>query len=160
MADRVTPERRSYIMSRVGQKHTGPEMALRRALHRLGYRYRLHRRDLPGSPDIVFPSRRKAVFVHGCFWHGHDCPMFKLPVTRQEFWMAKISSNRTRDARATAALLELGWRVANVWECTLRGPGRLTGDEAITRCQTFLLSEKITLLDISGTAKTDEEKQQ
>lgn len=74
--------------------------------------------------------------------------------------MAKISSNRTRDARATAALLELGWRVANVWECTLRGPGRLTGDEAITRCQTFLLSEKITLLDISGTAKTDEEKQQ
>ncbi len=133
MADRVTPERRSYIMSRVGQKHTGPEMALRRALHCLGYRYRLHRRDLPGSPDIVFPSRRKAVFVHGCFWHGHDCRWGRLPKSRPEYWFPKIEANRARDKRALTRLCQDGWKAMVVWQCELRDL-----DGAVSRVEAFL----------------------
>lgn len=158
MADVLTPEQRQLNMSRIRGRDTKPEMLIRRGLHARGFRYRLQDRKLPGRPDLVFPRYHAVVFVHGCFWHGHDCPMFKLPATRQEFWITKIASNRARDARATAALLELGWRIANVWECSLRGPRRLPGDEAITRCETFLLSEKITLFDISGATKTDEER--
>lgn len=159
MADALTPEQRQLNMSRIRGRDTKPEMLIRRGLHARGFRYRLQDRQLPGRPDLVFPRYHAVILVHGCFWHGHDCPMFKLPVTRQEFWMIKIASNRIRDARATTALLELGWRVAIVRECSLRGPNRLTGDEVITRCQTFLLSEKITLLDISGAIKLDEETQ-
>ena len=120
MADHVTAERRSYIMSRVGQKDTKPELALRRALHRLGYRFRLHRRDLPGSPDIVFPSRRKVVFVHGCFWHGHGCRWGRLPKSRPEYWKPKIETNRERDKEALSALRDAGWEPKVVWQCELR----------------------------------------
>lgn len=150
MADVLTPEQRQLNMSRIRGRDTKPEMLIRRGLHAQGFRFRLHDRKLPGRPDLVFPRYHAVIFVHGCFWHGHNCPMFKLPVTRQEFWMTKISSNRARDAKATAALLELGWRVANVWECSLKGLGKLAGDQALARCQTFLLSEDIKLLDISG----------
>jgi DNA mismatch endonuclease, patch repair protein len=135
MSDRVTPERRSFIMSRVGQKNTAPEMALRRALHRLGYRFRLHRRDLPGSPDIVFPSRRKVVFVHGCFWHGHDCRWGRLPKSRQEYWLPKIETNRERDKRALTELRDAGWEPLVVWQCELRD---LEG--AVDRVEAFLRS--------------------
>jgi DNA mismatch endonuclease (patch repair protein) len=160
MADVLTQKQRQLNMSRIRGRDAKPEMLVHRGLHARGFRYRLQDRKLPGRPDLVFTRYNAMVFVHGCFWHGHDCPMFKLPVTRQELWMTKIASNRARDARATAALLELGWRIANVWECSLRGPGSFTSDEVLTRCQTFLLSEKITLLDISGAKRADEEKQQ
>lgn len=120
MTDHVTPERRSFIMSQVGQKNTKPELVLRRALHALGYRYRLHRRDLPGKPDIVFPSRRKAIFVHGCFWHGHGCKWGKLPKSRLDYWVDKIETNRERDKKAMRDLEAEGWEAIVVWQCELR----------------------------------------
>src|SRR5262245_13588963 len=104
MNDVHTPEVRSYNMSRVRGRDTRPEMLIRRGLHARGYRFRLHARELPGRPDLIFPARRAVLFVHGCFWHGHSCPMFRLPLSRQEFWAAKIEANRVRDARAVEAL--------------------------------------------------------
>ncbi|WP_338475696.1 very short patch repair endonuclease [Pseudomonas khavaziana] len=159
MVDVLTPEQRHLNMSRIRGRDTKPEMLIRHGLHARGFRYRLQDRKLPGRPDLVFPRYHAVVFINGCFWHGHGCPMFKLPVTRQEFWATKIASNRARDERATTALLELGWRVANVWECSIRGPAKLTCDEVITRCQTFLLSKELTLIDISGAARAHEENQ-
>jgi DNA mismatch endonuclease (patch repair protein) len=131
--DHVTPERRSFIMSKVGQKDTKPELLLRRALHRLGYRYRLHRRDLPGSPDIVFPGRRKVVFMHGCFWHGHGCKWGRLPKSRQEFWKSKIETNRERDRKTLIDLSAAGWEAYVVWQCELRDI-----DAAVARVEEFL----------------------
>ncbi|WP_082503791.1 very short patch repair endonuclease [Methylobacterium sp. Leaf117] len=124
MADRLTPEQRRLNMSRVRAKDTGPEMAVRRLLHHAGYRYRLHSRELPGRPDLVLPRYRTVVFVHGCFWHGHGCSLFKVPTTRTEFWTAKIDANKRRDEAAVVALATAGWRSLWVWECALRGRGR------------------------------------
>lgn len=135
LPDPLTPEQRRLNMSRVRGKDTKPEMILRRGLHAQGLRYRLHARDLPGHPDLVFRSRRVVVFVHGCFWHGHNCALFKLPSTNSEFWEKKIQRNVQRDAETVSALLELGWRVVTVWECALRGPGRLTSDMLLHRVQ-------------------------
>jgi DNA mismatch endonuclease (patch repair protein) len=105
-------------MARVGQKNTLPEVRVRKILHGLGYRYRIHRRDLPGSPDIVFPTRRKAIFVHGCFWHRHtDCSKATSPKTRVEFWREKFAKNVERDKRKERELRELGWDVETIWEC-------------------------------------------
>lgn len=118
--DRLSHEKRSALMSRVRTKGTEPELVVRSALHRLGYRYRLHRKDLPGKPDLVFPSRHKAIFVHGCFWHGHDCPRGKLPQTNTEFWKTKIDKNKARDERVVETLQSLGWEVFVVWECEIR----------------------------------------
>lgn len=157
MADVLTPDQRQLNMSRIRGRDTKPEMFVRRGLHACGFRYRLQDRQLPGRPDLVFPRYHAVIFVHGCFWHGHDCPMFKLPTTRREFWDAKIASNRSRDERTTTALLESGWRVATVWECSLRGSGRLPKDEVLRRCQAFLLSEEVTEIDISGAARAHEE---
>lgn len=120
MADRVTAETRSKIMAAVKQRDTGPEMALRRALHALGYRYRTNVRALPGSPDLVFPARKKAIYVHGCFWHGHACPRGKRPESRRDYWIPKITGNRRRDRRNAAELRSLGWEALVVWECELR----------------------------------------
>lgn len=121
MADTVTPEARSRIMARVKSKGMKPEMQVRRLLHGLGYRYRLHRADLPGRPDLVFPSRCKVVFVNGCFWHRHDgCPRVRIPATNREYWIAKLDRNHARDARNVVALVEQGWAVLTVWECQLR----------------------------------------
>lgn len=119
--DRLSHEQRSALMARVKTKGTKPELVVRSALHRLGYRYRLHRKDLPGKPDLVFPSRHKAIFVHGCFWHGHDCPRGKLPQTNEEFWKTKIDKNKARDERVIETLRSLGWEVLVVWECEIRG---------------------------------------
>lgn len=116
--DRAT---RSRIMAQVGQKNTGPEMKLRRALHKIGLRYRLHDRNLPGSPDIVFPRFGAVLFVHGCFWHRHGCKATTTPATNAEFWRDKFEENMARDRRNVEALLNLGWRVAVVWECSLKG---------------------------------------
>lgn len=109
---------RRRTMQAVKGKDTGLEWKVRRLLHRAGYRYRLHRKDLPGKPDIVFPSRRKAVFVNGCFWHGHDCPRgARKPKTNTDYWLPKIERNRERDREAWAALESTGWRVLVIWEC-------------------------------------------
>lgn len=144
-----SPEVRSHNMSRIRGRDTKPEMLIRRGLHRLGLRYQLHRRDLPGRPDLVFPSRRCVIFVHGCFWHGHDCPMFRLPVTRTEFWRQKIEANRSRDERAAGALASGGWRRLAVWECALRGPARLGEGELLDTCVRFVRAAAPSL-EIAG----------
>lgn len=120
--DTRTPEQRRRIMQSVKSRNTGPEMALRKLLFAKGYRYRLHRRDLPGSPDIVFPSRRALIFVHGCFWHGHNCSKGKLPKSKREYWKAKIDANRERDARVRSELRSLRWKAHDVWQCELKTP--------------------------------------
>jgi DNA mismatch endonuclease (patch repair protein) len=120
--DTLTPLERSARMALVRSRDTKPEMRVRRLVHSLGYRYRLHRRDLPGTPDLVFPARRKAIFVHGCFWHRHDCAMGdRLPKSRVRFWSAKIAENIQRDRRNLTKLRRLGWKALIVWECQTRG---------------------------------------
>lgn len=121
VADIVTLEKRSQMMSGIRGRDTGPEVRVRRLLHGRGYRFRLHRRDLPGSPDLVLPKHRVVVFVHGCFWHFHaGCRLAKVPGSRSDFWRTKLLGNRARDAVAVDALLADGWRVLVVWECWLR----------------------------------------
>ena len=120
MADVVDPATRSRMMSGIRAKDTKPEMLVRRALHKAGFRYRLHDKKLPGKPDIVLPKYRTVVFVHGCFWHGHCCKHFKWPKTRVEYWRTKIEGNVARDAKAVSSLQEQGWRVLTVWECEIR----------------------------------------
>jgi DNA mismatch endonuclease (patch repair protein) len=137
-SDVHTPEVRSYNMSRVRGQDTRPELVIRRGLHARGYRFRLHDKGLAGRPDLVFSKRRAVVFVHGCFWHGHDCPLFRMPATRTDFWAAKIASNRSRDARVQTALVDTGWRVLTVWECSLRGVDRWPQDQILDFCETFL----------------------
>jgi DNA mismatch endonuclease (patch repair protein) len=119
--DKLDPERRSRNMARVQGKNTGPEMRVRRIAHRMGLRFRLHRDDLPGKPDLVFPRHRVVVFVHGCFWHRHtDCSRASMPATRQEFWEAKFDENVARDTKQQNALAVLGWTVLVLWECELK----------------------------------------
>jgi DNA mismatch endonuclease (patch repair protein) len=119
-------ETRSRIMRAVKGRDTGPEMIVRRLVHSLGYRYRLHRADLPGKPDLAFPSRRKAIFVHGCFWHGHSCARgARVPKTNTIYWSAKIGRNRCRDANSQRQLRALGWEPLVVWECETRDAGPL-----------------------------------
>nr|WP_280938712.1 very short patch repair endonuclease [Mesorhizobium sp. LSJC264A00] len=123
----MSPQR-SAIMRAVKHRDTKPEMAVRRALHRLGLRFRLQRRDLPGRPDIVLPGRRLAIFVHGCFWHRHpDCRRATTPKTRIDFWSAKLEANAARDERVERELVAAGWKVLIVWECQTKKPEDLTG---------------------------------
>jgi DNA mismatch endonuclease (patch repair protein) len=131
LPDPLTPEQRRLCMSRIRATDTRPEMIIRRGLHALGLRYRLHDRDLPGTPDLVFPGARAVIFVHGCFWHGHHCPLFRLPATRTGFWAAKIDRNRVRDAEAQAALRTASWHTLTIWECALRGRARLPQEELL-----------------------------
>lgn len=120
MADVVSKEVRSRMMSGIRGKDTKPEVALRRALHARGFRFRLHRKDLPGRPDIVLAKHQAVIQVQGCFWHGHDCRFFRYPATNPEFWAEKIAQNRARDIRTNDALKASGWRVITVWECAMR----------------------------------------
>ncbi|WP_342585806.1 very short patch repair endonuclease [Xaviernesmea rhizosphaerae] len=114
-------EHRSWTMSQVKSKDTTPEIVVRRLLHSMGYRYRLHGAQLPGKPDLVFSGRKKVLFVHGCFWHGHDCKRgARIPATRQEYWLAKVARNRERDVRNVSSLVQAGWSVMTVWECELK----------------------------------------
>ena len=124
MVDIVAPSVRSRMMSGIRSKDTRHEVEVRKGLHAAGLRYRLHRRDLPGTPDITFPRYRAVVFVHGCFWHGHDCHLFKWPSSNSDKWKRKIRGNQSRDRTAVRSLLESGWRVFAIWECALRGRGR------------------------------------
>lgn len=124
--DTLTPIERSARMARVRSRDTRPELRVRRAAHALGFRYRLHSRELPGSPDLVFQGRRIALFVHGCFWHRHgSCPLTRWPKSRLEFWRPKLEANRARDERVAVSLGELGWRPVVIWECETLAPHRL-----------------------------------
>jgi DNA mismatch endonuclease (patch repair protein) len=119
--DVFSEEKRSAVMRRVKGKDTSPELKVRKALTALGARYRLHRADLPGKPDIVLAGRRLAIFVHGCFWHGHDCARgARVPKQNRDYWLGKVARNRTRDAKSQEALVALGWRVETIWECELK----------------------------------------
>jgi DNA mismatch endonuclease, patch repair protein len=119
--DVFDPAKRSAVMRRVKGRNTKPEMIVRRALTRLGARYRLHRKDLPGSPDVAMPGRRLAIFVHGCFWHGHDCARgARVPKQNRDYWLAKVARNRARDGANLLALQAMGWRAETLWECELK----------------------------------------
>ena len=120
MVDPLSPERRSWLMGRVRQKNTKPEIVVRSLAHQLGYRFRPHRRDLPGRPDLVFPKLKKVIFVHGCFWHRHGCSKATTPKSNLAYWQPKFAENVERDKRAIAELLSLGWEPMVVWECETR----------------------------------------
>lgn len=121
----VDPKRR-HLMAQIGRENTAPEIAIRRAMHRAGLRFRLHPHNLPGRPDIVLPGRRLAIFVHGCFWHGHDCKAGRVPKTRTEYWKRKFARNAERDADVNAALKEKGWTVVVIWECQVKQPDEVS----------------------------------
>lgn len=122
MVDIVDPSTRSRMMAGIKGCNTKPELLIRHLLHKKGFRYRIHVKDLPGKPDIVLPKYRSVIFIHGCFWHGHQgCHLFKLPATRTEFWQEKILRNQANDHRAVELLLASNWRVCIVWECSIRG---------------------------------------
>lgn len=124
--DTLTPLERSARMALVRAKDTKPELLVRRLVHGMGYRYRLHRRDLPGTPDLVFPGRGKVIFIHGCFWHRHArCVLARLPKSRGDFWLPKLTANAERDVRNTRALRRLGWSVLTIWECQLGDTSKL-----------------------------------
>ena len=150
------PEARRAVMRANKGKDTKPELTVRRGLHALGYRFRLHRRDLPGRPDIVFPSRRLVVEVRGCFWHGHGCRIGQPAKTNEAFWSAKVGRNKARDARNRALLEDAGWTVVDIWECRIRDdlPGVLTGiQEALGPSRMTAKANRSLLADgLPGTA--------
>ncbi|WP_082745538.1 very short patch repair endonuclease [Erythrobacter sp. CCH5-A1] len=130
MADIVDPRRRSEMMAGIRGKDTKPELVVRRLLHSRGYRFRLHRKDLPGKPDIVLAKWNTVIFVHGCFWHGHtNCSLFRLPKSRTEFWEAKIATNQARDKEVKGKLSDLGWKTIEIWECSSKGKGALPAEQ-------------------------------
>ena len=149
MADVVNRETRSKMMSGIRSKNTKPEMLIRRGLYARGFRYRLHANHLPGKPDILFPSRNAVIFVHGCFWHGHDCRFFKWPKTREEFWRDKIQRNKVRDEAALRKLQLAGWRALIVWECALKGSKRQDSAEVLDQICVWLSSE-VDYVEIGG----------
>lgn len=125
--DTLTPAERSARMALVRAKDTKPELLVRRLVHGMGYRYRLHRRDLPGTPDLVFPGRSKVIFIHGCFWHRHArCALARLPKSRGDFWLPKLTANAERDERNVRALRRLGWSALTIWECQLGDTAKLS----------------------------------
>lgn len=152
MADNVSPETRSRMMAGIRGKDTKPEMILRRSLHALGFRFLLHDARLPGKPDLVFPRYRAVIFAHGCFWHGHDCHLFRWPSTRQDFWHTKINRNIEVDVRTQALLAEDNWRRCIVWECALKGRTRRPMEELIRECADWLKGPELTL-EIRGLDK-------
>jgi DNA mismatch endonuclease (patch repair protein) len=129
------------MMAGIRSKNTKPEMVLRQGLHAAGFRYRLHVKNLPGRPDLVFPGLHAVLFAHGCFWHGHDCGLFVWPKTREYWWREKIARNRAVDARAVEALVVDGWRVGVVWECALKGRYRRPVESVIKSCAAWLKSD-------------------
>lgn len=150
MPDVVDAATRSRMMSGIRGKHTKPEIMVRRLLHRRGFRFRLHVKNLPGKPDIVLPRYRAIVLVNGCFWHGHDCTLFKWPSTRAEWWRAKIDRNRDVDARSREALHAANWRIATVWECSLKGRERIPPEVVEEQLVGWLRDEATSDLVIRG----------
>lgn len=132
MADRLTPAHRSRNMAAIRNKNTKPELLVRQMLHALGFRFRLHAKQLPGRPDIYLAKWKLAVFVNGCFWHGHDeCPLYRLPKTRQEFWAGKVATNIARDIAVREKLLTMGLRYLDIWECAIKGKAAINNDEFV-----------------------------
>jgi DNA mismatch endonuclease (patch repair protein) len=144
MADIVDSKTRSRMMSGIQAKNTKPEMLIRKALHMQGFRFRLHDKNLPGSPDIVLRRYNAVIFVNGCFWHRHGCNLFKWPSENRDFWTTKINRNAEQDMFARKSLLTLGWRVLVVWECTLKGKAKLPFDSLIAKIEAWILSDKTT----------------
>ena len=142
MTDVVDPATRSRMMSGIRGKDTRPEVLVRKALHARGFRFRLHVKDLPGKPDIVLPKFRAVIFVHGCFWHGHDCRYFKVPQTRTGFWLDKIGKNQERDRRQVEKLVQQGWRVLVIWECATREHGPAGVERSVERIADWLRQGK------------------
>jgi DNA mismatch endonuclease, patch repair protein len=142
VADVVSKEVRSRMMSGIRGKNTKPETIVRSALHAAGLRYRVHVAGLPGKPDMVLPRYKSVIFVHGCFWHGHNCHLFKLPSTRPEFWTEKINGNCLRDVKVKEKLQGLGWRVGIIWECAVKGKERKPIDEIVAQCVEWLKSDR------------------
>jgi DNA mismatch endonuclease (patch repair protein) len=140
LPDIVDTLTRSRMMSGIQGKNTKPEMLVRRALHALGYRYRIHTSNVPGRPDFVLPRYRAAIFVNGCFWHGHDCALFRLPDTRREFWSKKIEGNVKRDALVREQVISKGWRYLAVWECAIRGKHQIGLEQTTERIVRWLRS--------------------
>ncbi len=149
MADVVSPQKRSEMMSGIKGVDTKPEMLIRKALHARGLRYRLHVKKMQGKPDLVFPKYKAVMFVHGCFWHKHGCPLFKWPKTREEFWRDKLTRNASRDVANIQSLQAGGWRVVVLWECALRGKRKLPIDKVVDECVLWLLSSR-QFLEITG----------
>jgi DNA mismatch endonuclease (patch repair protein) len=141
MADVVDPETRSRMMAGIASRNTKPEILVRRMLHKMGLRYRLHRKDLPGNPDLVLPRYNVAVLVNGCFWHGHECRLFKWPKSNRKFWKQKITANRIRDQQVRNELRALGWHVMIVWECSLRGKTEVQLTSLATRIECWIKAE-------------------
>ncbi len=138
MADDVSREQRSRMMAGIKGKDTKPELVVRKALFRRGFRYRLHRKDLPGTPDIVFPKYHAVILVNGCFWHCHECELFKWPKKNAMFWRTKILNNKTRDARNMALLRDAGWRVTTLWECSIKRKPARRIEREIDRLEAWL----------------------
>lgn len=149
MADVVNTETRSRMMSGIRGKNTKPEILIRSLLHRQGFRFRLHDKKLPGKPDIVLPRYRAVILIHGCFWHGHDCHLFKWPSSNESFWKEKITRNKEVDKLAVTGLIALGWRVLTIWECTLKGKKRITPDLLAEEISAWLLTDDMSL-EIKG----------
>ena len=141
MADVFSPEKRSEIMSKIQGTDTKPEIKVRKALHSLGYRYRLHDRTLPGKPDLKLTKYNALIFVHGCFWHCHDCHLFQWPKTREKFWKNKITNNKERDRRNEDKLLEMGWRILTIWECAIKGKHKVELNNLLEKVEKWLHSE-------------------
>lgn len=153
MVDKLKAEDRSRLMARVRQKDTKPEIFVRRILHRSGLRFRLQSKQLPGSPDIVMKRWKKAIFVNGCFWHGHDCHLFKLPATRTDWWKNKVADNRSRDLRATHDLIASNWRVITVWQCAITGKDRLV-DSEFTSTLLEAVKSSVAHIEIRGVIRS------
>lgn len=150
MADIVDKTTRSRMMAGIKSKNTKPELLIRSGLHKRGFRYRLHDKALVGKPDLVFRKKYAVIFIHGCFWHGHDCHLFKLPSTRTEWWKDKIKATKKRDLKVQKELRLLGWRQANVWECALRGRQRIDLERVLDRLEGWLDNDDPEL-NIRGT---------
>lgn len=150
LPDIVDVATRSRMMSGIRGRDTKPERLIRSALHRRGLRFRLHTKDLPGRPDLVLSKFHAVIFVHGCFWHGHDCRFFKWPSTRREFWAQKISDNRTRDRRVRSETIASGWRHLTVWECAIRGAGEGAVDRVADEVVDWLVSGAVAVGEIRG----------
>lgn len=142
MVDTVSPEKRSQMMSGIRSKNTRPEIFIRKALHRKGFRFRLHCSNLAGRPDLVFPKYNAVIFTHGCFWHCHNCRLFKWPSSRVDFWKEKINRNRQKDKESLNKLLDENWRVMIIWECALKGVGRISPDKVIAKAVQFLTGRR------------------
>ena len=150
MTDVLTVEQRRLNMSRIRGRDTAPELRVRRGLHAEGLRFRLHPKQLPGRPDLIFVRYRTAVFIHGCFWHAHGCRLSKMPATRQEFWRQKLEGNAARDLKVVERLQATGWRVLVIWECALRGPSRREEADVIERAVVFIRYGQSGSLQIDG----------